>query len=532
MKTRHLIPIPTLLFIFFFASNVYAEVTSFEFVNTGAIDSDGTGTRVLAEFEPASETQGDLNYTFTTSSAADFAGIFHSFDRPETGPVETGNLSQLNSIVVGISASVATDIRLEVKDHEGDTGFVLIQNSGGNVEQLYTIPRNFYPPNVNFDRVREINLVLVASQNPSQSDIMSVHFGYYNFIPEVPGAVYNPNALTDMQAGTVTVTRGTPTSQITLAQDNPNSFQISYSLPNQTDFAFAQVSWGGFFDGEGNYQGGAETIKNLGNPIVIAAAGPQNSRLKVEIKDINNRLADYFLILTTQPQNYIIFLSGDNLPHQGFDATQIVQVNMVVSQNEMGSSGTVTLEAQNFQHVPQILPDPNLTLSDITPINNFAAGGFSGGSAARVRFRALSSITAEINYRILQLCMATPSGTPPAPSTCFDSFGGIFHVYDNPDTEQVESINYNLLGGDGTLVIGAQSPAGTLITLELKDALGNQDVVHLMGQNGNQLFYAISAAAFENVDVTQIIEINLVLNSGVPGQRPTGTLLLSFGIYA
>ncbi len=82
----------------------------------------------------------------------------------------------------------------------------------------------------------------------------------------------------------------------------------------------------------------------------------------------------------------------------------------------------------------------------------------------------------------------------------------------------------------GALVVGIQTPAGTIVKLEAKDVNGKVDSVSLAGQDGSKKYYSIPSALLDDISVTNVKEINLVLDGSLPIPK-NGEMKVDFGFY-
>ncbi len=193
-------PITAIFFCALLVTNqtVFAEsITSFDFANSGVLDSDGAGTVVTASMTILSKTQTKLAYHLDTTG---FAGIFHTFDDFSTPGVETKNLISLgySAFTIGVTAPTGIKSRFEVKDGAGHTWFKTLTSTGGS-EKIYTMPFSEFLT-IDFTKVKEINLILLGTDNPNAQGELTLNFGYYPFTPTVaPNPALTISDVTSLQ---------------------------------------------------------------------------------------------------------------------------------------------------------------------------------------------------------------------------------------------------------------------------------------------------------------------------------------------
>ncbi|PIW65234.1 MAG: hypothetical protein COW12_03410, partial [Candidatus Omnitrophica bacterium CG12_big_fil_rev_8_21_14_0_65_45_16] len=149
------------------------DVTSFNFDNQGAIDSDGGGGAASAQFQVFSTNYAKLTYEVTVPES--FVGLYHAF-------LSAADLSHVDYFVMGIQAPADTRIKLEIKDDQNNVDSVTLIEQTGN-EVFYKISKDFFDA-INQASVKEINFIVTGADNPNQSGDFLIHFGDYSLGPD------------------------------------------------------------------------------------------------------------------------------------------------------------------------------------------------------------------------------------------------------------------------------------------------------------------------------------------------------------
>jgi len=371
------------------------DVTPLDFKLSGAIDGDGDDSEIRVEFAITSEQTSMLDFVLPSTG---FAGVFHTFDDPETMPqVETKNLSSYTNLVVGIRAPPLLEggpyrriIKFEIKDAAGHVESVRIDGTN-NALQFYQIPLALFP-HLNIASVKEINFVIEKPEGPVANSYgpggtIELNFGAYNYIPPVTGNTYNPSLTTDLMGAELTSETSTAGGTINFTQDSQLQFHFDYTLAD-TQFVYTQAGYG-YFDMANVFQG---TPHNLGSALTFAVTGPDQKKLKVEVLDAAGKVARFYLLLTGSAQNYTLALSGNNIP-SGFDTAQIALVNFVSDFQQMGASGSVQVEAQGFNYIPPVTGNtynPSLTTdlmgAELTSETSTAGGTINFTQDSQLQF--------------------------------------------------------------------------------------------------------------------------------------------------
>jgi len=469
------------------------DVTSFAFDATGVLDSDGNGNQVTATMEIASETQAALTYGLDTEG---FAGIFHAFDNPQ-------DFSGLDRMVMGLKAQSLTRLRWELKDSTNQASFIYLSGTNGS-EQFYSLDPALFNA-INLTQIKEVNLIIEGSQHPNQQGALDLRFGFYDFTPEVePDPTKGPEDTTSLDflnAGALDSDGNgnqiTAEWEVTSETQGTLNFQV-----NETGFAGIFHS----FDDPGTQPVEIADLTNI-DPFILGIVIPQDMVVTFEVKDNQAHTNKAYLIEPTGTEQFYP-ITQDLFPD--IDFTQILEMNLMIEGTlNPNAGGRLDLRLGFYLFDPEIEPDGNLGINDVTSLNNFGFAGFNGGGATQ-DFEVVSDTESRLTYNLVNQ----------------NGFVGVYHAYDDPDTPGfIETINLTHLE---QLVMGISAPAGTVLKLEVKDIGNVVDFVFLVSQDGSEKFYGIDPALFESSDISQVKEINLVID----GDNPlNGILNLRFGFY-
>ncbi|HTL47449.1 MAG TPA: hypothetical protein VL688_05240 [Verrucomicrobiae bacterium] len=223
------------------------------------------------------------------------------------------------------SEGVPQKVRVTITDKTGKkaTFDVLLTSSQQNFSFDLNNPDNV-PAGFNRNEVARIEFVVdrtLAGASAIRGKVKVKVGGILNFVPVLDGQTFDAAAITahannpNVTATGSNVVPNRPAGAISLNQISSDEFEYAYNL-QASDSAFTFVNISG------------ASPETLPESFVIAARGHEGAKVKVEIKDINGKLATFILKLRPAYQNYVLDLSAANVV-PGFDRTKIAQVVFV-----------------------------------------------------------------------------------------------------------------------------------------------------------------------------------------------------------
>ncbi len=217
-----------------------------------------------------------------------------------------------------------------------------------------------------FDRTNVAAIEIVIDQKlvgaGDRKGKMIIRADGLDFLPILNGSAYNESLLSALSnqpvlnAGGGNNNSGEPLGNIGLNPLSANEFEYEYDLtPSPTSFVYARISKG-YFDSNGHFQGAA---LNLPENFILSVKGREGSKIKVEVKDIYGKAAEFILNLLPIYQNFLLELSAYKTP-TGFDRTKIAEVVFVEDQDLAGPvlQGLVKIKTKGLHFVPPVLPAP------------------------------------------------------------------------------------------------------------------------------------------------------------------------------
>ncbi|MBI3307289.1 MAG: VCBS repeat-containing protein [Candidatus Omnitrophica bacterium] len=470
----------------------------------------------------------DFNLYNTTS----FGGAFLGYDNfSTTGTIETINLNTFfpNGIVFGLDTAGSlndTFAFLEVTDNTGKRDRVKLTQIGLTQKRWKILISQFDEVDV-----AKIKTIAFLVEGRAVGMKLTVNWGDFNFVPIVASDPSNP-AITKMPAtstgerptltGFASLTNpdnSTDYSNVSVTQTSATAATVDFNLYNTTSFGGAFLSYDNF-----NTTGTIETI-NLstlfpdGIVLGLDNGGTAITEAAFEITDINGirdrvRLTG---IGSSQKHWKVLVSQFDQV-----DVTKIQSVTLVVEGRYVGMK--LNVDWGDFAFVPRVNSDPTnpaITKVPVTSTNErptltgFASQTNPDNSTdySHVDVTQTSASAATLDFSLYNTT----------------SFGGVFFSYDNFNTGAKESIDLNTAFPDG-IVLGLDN-GGTAITeavLEVTDINGIRDRVKLLGIDSSQKRWKVLVSQFDQVDVTKIQTIALLLEGRYVGMK----LNLEWGDFA
>jgi hypothetical protein len=107
-------------------------------------------------------TEIDLTYD-VQGGAGEFAGVMVHYDDFSTGgTVETGDLTDLDSFVVGIKGPASSKIKVEVEDVNGNKDFIILTDIG-TTENFYEIRLDYFSAQIDWSQIKTISFIVDQS---------------------------------------------------------------------------------------------------------------------------------------------------------------------------------------------------------------------------------------------------------------------------------------------------------------------------------------------------------------------------------
>ncbi|MFA6601073.1 MAG: hypothetical protein WCU74_08705 [Candidatus Omnitrophota bacterium] len=467
----------------------------------------------------------DLNLFNTTS----FGGVFIGYSL-STLPAEnkTINLNTLypGGLTVGLD-NMGTDVTeayLEVTDVTGKQQSVLLHNIQ-NFLKKWNVAVSLFDQ-VDRTQIKTVSLV-VKGRHPSAK--LAILLGDFAFIESA-----SPLPATDTSAVTplpLNYKNAKPEVTPFASQDDSTSSMDMYSQLGGTlnVHLAATTSYGGMFVSYDDFTtAGTKETANFATAFAdgivfkLDNAGTSLNSVQFEVTDINNKRATVILNgMTSAQQRWKVLLSQLD----GLDLTQITTVALVVA--GWPSDVRINMEWGNFTFTPTV---NSLAAGDpavVTPVP-VTSSGFRPRLAPFVSVGTppLDPDTSTIGIDMVSETFAVLNMDLKKAS----SFGGAYLAYDNLKTTGVtETINFNTAfpGGIVLSLDNGGTGIGTVI-LEVTDINNKKDQVLLKGVESFGKKWKIVAGLFDDVDVTQIKTISLV----VTGQYANAKVNVDWGNFA
>jgi len=273
------------------------------------------------------------------SAAGSYSGFTVNYDNFTTTTIETRDLSNLSTYVVGLSASQnGSTVRVEFVDRNGNVGTALLQNVG-TTQQFYQISlnANVLNPLLDLSRIRFINFIIDQALVPVPVGSVTVTTKGLDFLGTLG---YNPSlGLPD-----VTVLPNTPRASLTggssaassITQTGDSQVDLVYDVSTPGSYSGIAVSYDNFATSTIEYQ----NLSSLGK-IIVGVTGPAGSRVRVEIEDSRGNRRTILLEGIDATQH---FYQLDFSLFPGIDFTRVRYINFVVDSSLVSpATGTVTL---------------------------------------------------------------------------------------------------------------------------------------------------------------------------------------------
>ncbi len=438
-----------------------------------------------------------------------FGGVFLNYDNPSTaGTVETIDFTSVfpTGLVLQLDSPDGIDkVKLEITDKNGKKDVVFLKGitTTGN---KYLITSSLFDE-ADPTQVQSIALVI---EKPHNNQHLNIDWGNFAFIPPVSPATGNPDITYAPNDSTGNRPALTGFASSDFSEVNVNVFSETFSQITTT--LYNNSSFGGAFLNYDNPSttGTVETIdfsSVFPTGLVLQLDSPDGiSAVVIDVTDNTGKHDKVRLTgIDTFGQKYKVLGSL----FDEIDITKIQSIALVVEGKAVGKH--LNVDWGNFYYIPSVTPatgNPDITY---TPTDS------NGNRPALTAFaRTGSGIYDEASVNVLSTTFAQVT------TNLYDkgSFGGVFLNYDDPSTTgTVETFDFSSVFPDG-LVLQLDSPDGiTSVTLDLTDNTGKHDKVKISGIDTFGQKYKIVGGLFNEIDVTKIQSMALVIEGQAVGKH-------------
>ncbi len=467
-----------------------------------------------------------------------FGGAFISYDNAATNDnnpatttdIETINLNAAfpNGIVIGLDngGSSVTEIQVEVTDINNNRDSVILTNIESFGKKWKILTSQF--DEIDVTKIQTISLV-VTGVHPSGK--LNVDWGDFAFVPPIPADLSNPAitfapltstgvrpdltgfASNDFASTAINLVSAT-FAQVNFKLFNPNSFGgafLNYDNPATND----------------NNAGTTTDIETIDlnsafpNGIVLGLdnGGTGITEATLEITDINGNRDSVILkgIEASGKRWKVLTNQFDQI-----DITKVQTISLLVTGVHVDQ--TLNIDWGLFNFTPAVNSDGSNPAITKLPATSTGAQPIPSGFASNDFSSSTPTTTSASDVKVAMKLFSE------------NSFGGIFLSYDNPATDDnnagttadIESINLNTAFPNGIVLgLSATDPSVTQVRLEVTDVNGNRDTVILQNVDSTQKRWKILPSLFDQVDLTKISTISLV----VTGVHPNFDLNVTWGDF-
>jgi hypothetical protein len=238
---------------------------------------------------------------------------------------------------------------------------------------------------------------------------------------------------------------------------------------------------------------------SAGDSFVFGLSGPAGSKIKFEVVDASGNVGTIILSSLSSTVQYYRIKKSDLAG--AVDLHHVSEIHFVTDQTLAGgnNTGVIHIVTEGLKPSNLVLPDPALTLSNVTILPKPIVGGVSGGGGLLPN-NTVTTLNA--------------SGTTDTVAFDYDISGGGFAgallQYDNPTTTKIEVKDLSKISN---FVFGITAPTGAgQIKLEFKDATNNLVTLYLQYAGPGEQFYKIPVSYISGVNLTQITQINFIVD--------------------
>jgi hypothetical protein len=434
----------------------------------------GAGGKVNATSLPGTIT---ISQSASDGFAANY-DVSPSADSFAFATIDFGTSGQAlsSSVVLGLRGPSwgAAQMKVEFQDVNGKKAIFYVSTTTSLQNFTFDLVGDVLPAGFDLFHIQFINFVM--DQNLSNWQFVNsfvVQTKGLLYAPVIDGTAYDATAHTTLpgspgvSASGGKVNPGSLPGTVSLVQASPSEFTVNYDVsPSEDSFVFAQIDFG-------------KAGKTLVQDLIFGLRGPaglaagQKAQVKVEVVDINNKRAYYYLNVTNAAQNFHLVLAGDPLP-TGFDLAHVQFINFVIDQKlsntKLKDSFKVNTKGLSFSGVV------NGTAYDASKHTTLPGSPlpFVTGTGGKVEATSLP-------------------GTITIEQSASDGFAALYDVSKSPDSFVFGTID---LGSAGQalptdLVLGLRGPSWNPISqvkVEVQDINGKKAVFYLNTTNALQNF--------------------------------------------
>ncbi len=296
---------------------------------------DGSGKPVFSVSSTKLDSNGNTDWSDAALELQSLASAqfrFNLYNRTSEGRAEAVYKSpvDLESVFPAGIVFALTDngtgldgVYFEATDADGKKDQVFLSGLTASA-QTYKILLNQLD---SIDLSRVVSLAFV-SKGVHVGQSLGLDWGGFAGITEVAGGAYQEAQLTLLADSPALIASGSnvnasqPAGQISLEQDSSSEFSFVYDRTVSESSSVSAAVSGGSFDNNLIFNG---TPISLPEQFILAARGTEDGRLRVTVTDTSLRQAFFILKLRPVYQNYVLELTGDNIP-ESFDRTKIASI--------------------------------------------------------------------------------------------------------------------------------------------------------------------------------------------------------------
>ncbi len=309
-----------------------------------------------------------VNVGYDLTEEGSFGGLIYAFDDFGTPAIETGNLSSLTNIVLGLRDAGFGDVTLQLEDSVGNRSKVFLRKVDP-LERFWTVPVSLFN-GVDLTRIRAIVFVLEQKRLHRPLSTLEIRIGDHPFTPSLPfifSQTFDETRITSLTHDpSVAITSGNTSGGAAgigrLDPIDPDRFDFEFDTrPHRGSFVTASIQWGEFVNG--SFHG---TPGSLPTEWVLGLRGPAGARVRIEVVDTSRNRASVFALLTGGFQNYTVPLTGFHVPDD-FAPNSIAQVNFKMDRRRLtnnATTGVIQVRTKGLDITPPPFPDFLLEFRD------------------------------------------------------------------------------------------------------------------------------------------------------------------------
>ncbi|MDD5085521.1 MAG: hypothetical protein PHE61_05710, partial [Candidatus Omnitrophica bacterium] len=354
-----------------------------------------------------------------------------------------------------------------------------------------------------FADVAKINMVVDPTAtfvNAADFYIDRITFLHFSSIPDVmPDPGLDADDVDMLPGNPVVAVGGDDATKQSFVQTSLSHVDFTYDV-TAGNFSYLQFLW------ENWATPNHETADLSGlNPLVFGVSGPNGSKLKVEVVDVNDVRAIFELQdITGTVQYYPLDFNNIKLPGT-FDPTQVSYINFVVDQALAGTNptGVFNIDTGGLSFTPVIAGTATGTPSSFPNVISPSGNGWNGGTSVVTVIDLIHNTEFKWDYNV---------------SAQADSGAYAELSFDDGGTPAIE---YGDLSGRTELVLGLQGLAGSRVKVEIVDANGLRAAYICDNLEATTKYYTLSLNTAISLPsgflLDQVAYINLVIDQSLAG---------------